>query len=75
MEQPRGNAIGPLAFRDNNVLPRASRKNFPRFNGDGSTYVEQHLTIFHKAFGAVNPQHEDVAIKMFVDTLVENVVD
>ena len=72
MTQPWGNAIGPLSLGANNDLRRVSRKNFPRFNGDGSTSIEQHLSAFHKVCGVVNPQHEDVVVRMFVDTLVEN---
>ena len=75
MAQPWGNAIGPLALAANNDLPRASRKNFPRFNGDGTTSAEQHSSAFHKACGVVNPQRKDVAIKMFVDTVVDNAID
>ena len=32
-------------------------------------------SAFHKACGVVNPQYEDVVVRMFVDTLVENGVD
>ena len=64
MTLPWGNAIGPFTLGENNDLPRASRKNFPRFNGDGTTFAEQHLSSFHKSCGVVNPQHDDVAIRM-----------
>ena len=72
MTQPWGNAIDPLTLGDNNDLPRASRNNFPRLNGDGSTSIEQDLGDFHKACGVINPQHEDVAVRIFVDALVDN---
>ena len=75
MAQPCGNAIGPLSLGANNDLLRALRKNFPKFNGDGTNSIEQHLSAFHKACGVVNPQHEDVVVRMFVDTLVDNVAD
>lgn len=75
IEVPWGNAIGPLTLVANNDFPRESREKIPRFNGDGTISVEQHLNAFHKACGVVNPQHEDVAIGMFVDTIVDNVVD
>lgn len=75
MAQPWGNVIGPLSLGANNDLPRASRKKFPRFNWDVSTNIEQDLSAFHKACGVVNPQHGDVAVRMFVDTLVDNAAD
>ena len=56
MAVPWGNAIGPLNLADNHDLPRASRKNFPKFNGDGTVSAEQYLSSFHKACSVVNPQ-------------------
>ena len=67
-----GNAIGPITLGENTDMPRASRNNFPKFIGDDTIYAEQHLSSFHKACGVGNPQHEDVGIRMFVDTLVYN---
>lgn len=55
MAHPWGNSIGPLALGANNDLPRASRNNFPKFNCDGTTSIEQQLSAFHKAYGVVNP--------------------
>lgn len=72
MVVPWGNTISPLNLAENYDLPTTSRKNFPRFNGDGTITVEQHLRAFHKACGMVNPHHEDVAVRLFVDTLVDN---
>lgn len=46
MAIPWGNAIGPLNLIENHDLPKASRKNFPRFNGDGSVSAKQHLSAF-----------------------------
>lgn len=69
------NAIGPLNLVANNDFPRESRKKYPRFNGDGTISTEQHLSAFHKAYGVVNAQHEDVVVSMFLDTLVDNATD
>ena len=75
MAVPWGNAVGPLKLTVNHDLPKASRKNFPKFNGDGTVSTEQHLSAFQKACSVVNPQHEDVAVRMFVDTLVDDATD
>jgi hypothetical protein len=75
MVVPWGNVIGLLNHGANNDFPRASRIFFPRFIGDGIIFVEKNLSYFHKACGVVNPEHEDVVVKMFVDTLVDNVSD
>lgn len=75
MVVPWGNAIRPLNLAANHDLPKASRKNFPRFNGDGTVSIEKNMSAFHKACGVVNPQHEDTTVRMFVNTLVDDVVD
>lgn len=75
MVVPWGNAISPLQLGANNELPRASRKNFPKFNRDGKVSVDKHIATFFVACSIVNPQHENVAVRMFVETLMENVAD
>lgn len=69
------NVIGPLWLATNNDLPRASRKNFPKFNGDGKVSFDEHITTFFVEYNIVFPQHKDVAVRIIVKTLVENAAD
>lgn len=75
MVVPWGNTIKPLQLGANNNLPQDSWKNFPKFNGDGKVSADEHITTFFAACNIVNPQHEDVAVRMFVETLIENATD
>lgn len=75
MAIPWGNAIGPLQLGANNDLPRASQKNFPKFNGDGKISVDEHIAAFFIACSNINPQHEDIAVMIFVEIWVENATD
>ena len=69
---PWGNAIGPLNLRENNEFPRASRKNFLRFTSDGIVFAFDNLPAFLIACSAVNLQHEDMSMHMFVDILIKS---
>jgi len=72
MAQPWGAAIGPLNLGANlNPLPKNARENLPRFNGDGKTSPEEHLCAFAAACSVLGVQHQDVAIRLFVQTLTD----
>lgn len=61
--------IGPLALGANHELPKGSRKHFPRFQGDGSQHPDDHLSAFSTACAVLHVGHEDVAFRLFVETL------
>lgn len=73
---PWGPAVGPLALGANlHSLPKGSREHLPKFNGDGRVTVDEHLNAFNVACGVLAVQHEDVAIRLFVQTLTEGAAD
>lgn len=71
MAQPWGAAVGPLALEAHNPLPKGAKDVLPRFNGDGKISVEEHLNSFNVATGILAVQHEDVAVRLFAQTLTE----
>lgn len=67
---PWGAAIGPLNLGLNlNPLPKCARDHLPKFSGDGTVTVDEHLNAFSVPCGVIMVQHKDVAIKLFVQTL------
>ena len=75
MVVPWGDAIGPLQLAANNDLPKASQKNFPKFNGDGKVSADDNIMAFFSICSIVFPQHEDVVVRLFLETLVESTTD
>lgn len=70
-----GNAIGPLQLVANSDLSRASINKFHKFNGDGKISTDENIMALFFACSVVCPQHENVAMRMFVETLVENITE
>lgn len=52
-----------------NALPKEARDHLPKFGGDGKTTVDEHLNAFNVAYGIIVVQHEDVTLRIFVQTL------
>ena len=69
---PWDNAIGPLNLAMNHDFPNTSRKNFPNFYGGRKVSVEEHVAYFFASYSIVSPQHEDVVVRMFIETLLES---
>lgn len=73
---PWGAIVGPLNLGLNlNPLPKAARDHLPKFSGDGTVTVDEHLNAFSVACGVIAVQHEDVAIRLFIQTLTGVTVD
>lgn len=53
-----------------NPLPKGARDHLPNFSGDGKTTVDEHLNAFNVAYGIIFVQHEDVVVRLFVQTLI-----
>lgn len=69
---PWGAVVGPLNLCLNlNALPKGARDHLPKFSGDGKVTVNEHLNAFNVSLGVIAVQHEDVAIRLFVQTLTE----
>ncbi|KAH9321898.1 hypothetical protein KI387_016537, partial [Taxus chinensis] len=66
---PWGAVIGPLTLTPLHELPRGSHKNIPKFNGDGKQHPDEHIASFFVACGVLGLAHEDVSIRLFVETL------
>lgn len=75
MAIPWGNTTDPLHLATNNDLPRASRKFFQEFNGDGKVSTNEHIVAFFSTRSVIFLEHEDDVVRMFMKTLVDNVVD
>lgn len=61
--------------RAHNPLPKGARDVLPNFNGDKKILVEEHLNSFNLATGILAVQHEDVAVRIFAQTLTEGATD
>lgn len=69
---PWGAAIGPSALGNQlHDMPVGSRKLLPKFSGDGKVTTDQHISAFFTASGVLAIQHEDVYVRLFVETLIE----
>jgi hypothetical protein len=68
-------AMGPLALTTYHPLPISSRKNFPKFLGDGKVTRDQHINSFFIATHILGVAHEDVFVRLFQETLTESVAD
>ena len=75
MAAPWAIAIVLLALIGYHPLPTSSRKNFPKFLGDGKVTVDEHIKAFFVATHILGVAHKDVVVRLFVETLIENVAD
>ena len=75
MATPWATTIGPLALAAYHPLPVGSRKNFPKFSSDGKVTTDKHIKAFFEATHIVGVVHEDVAMRLFVETLIESAID
>ncbi|KAH9315574.1 hypothetical protein KI387_024201, partial [Taxus chinensis] len=67
---PWGAAIGPLSLTPPlHDLPHGSWKNIPKFNGDGKQHPDEHIASFFVACGVLGVAHEDVSVRLFIETL------
>lgn len=76
VNNPWGAIVGPLNLGLNlNPLPKGTRDHLPKFSGDGKITVDKNLNAFNVACGIIVVQHEDVAIRLFVQTLTRVAID
>lgn len=67
---PWGNVFGPLSLAlPLHALPEGSRKNFPKFFGDGQQHPDEHVAAFYSACGVHGVEYKDVSVRLFVETL------
>ena len=64
-----------LALNSYHPLPSGSRKTFPKFVGDGKVTIDEHIKAFFAATHILSVGHEDVVVRLFVETLTDGVVD
>ena len=68
--------VGPLALGGNlHPLPKGAREVLPKFYGDGKKSTNEHLNAFNTACAVLVVAHEDVAIRLFVQTLIDDVAN
>ena len=75
MAAPWAAATGPLALNSYHLLPSGSRKSFPKFSGDGKVTTDEHIKAFFAATHILDIGHEDVAVRLFVETLTDSATD
>ena len=63
-----------LALKTYHPLLSSSRKNFPNFLGNGKVNTNAHIKAFFAATHILGISHEDVAVRLFVETLIENTI-
>ncbi|KAH9298402.1 hypothetical protein KI387_030084, partial [Taxus chinensis] len=69
---PCGKRVGPLALpQPLHELARGNRNNFHKFRGDGKVHPDDNIVAFIVACGILSVDHEDVSIRMFMETLQE----
>ena len=75
MAAPWATTIGPLALNAYHPLSAGSKKNFPKFLGDGKVTIDKHIKAFFAATHILGVGHEDVAVRLFVETLTDSTAD
>ena len=68
-------ATGPLALNSYHPLLVGSKKNFPNFLVDGKVTTDEHIKAFFVATHILGVGHEDVAVRLFVETLTDSAVE
>ena len=75
MVSPWAAVTGPLQLVAYYPLPSSSRNNFPKFLGDGKVTTDEEIISFFAVTHILRVAHEDIAIRLFVETLIENTID
>ena len=75
MAAPWAMATGPLALNTYHPLPTVSRKNFPKFLGDGKVTTDEQIKAFFAATHILGVRHEDVVVRLFIETLIDSATD
>ena len=75
MATPWATVTWPLALNAYHQLLSGSRKNFPKFSGDGKVTTNEHIKAFFASTHILGVGHEDVAIRLFVKTLTVSATD
>ena len=75
MAAPWVAVVEPLALTTYHPLLASLRKNFPKFSGDGKVTTDEHIKAFFAITHILGVGHEDVFVRLFVETLIDNVVD
>lgn len=75
MAAPWATVIGQLALNAYHPLPAGSRKNFPKFLGDGKFTTDEHIKALFAVTHILGVGHEDVVVRLFVETLTDNAAD
>lgn len=74
--QPCGTAIGPLQLLGNlRRYPQGAHEILPKFSRDGKKSLEEHLNEFKTTCGVLAIATEDVTVRLFIQTLIDSVVD
>ena len=72
MVAPWAAATGPLHLAAYHPLPSGLRKHFPKFSRDGKITTDEHIKAFFVATHILGVAHEDMDIRLFVETLIES---
>ena len=56
-------------------LPKGAREVLPKFCGDGKKSTHEHLNAFNTTCVVLVVAHEDVAVRLFVKTLIDDAAD
>ena len=75
MAAPWAMAIGHFVLNAYHPLLAGSKKNFPKFLGDGKVTTDEHIKAFFATTHILGVGHEDVVVRLFIETLTDNVVD
>lgn len=65
-------AIGPLQLVANNELPRDFWNKYPNFNDYWEVFSDDNMETILFSCCIASPQLEDITVRMFIETLVEN---
>lgn len=73
---PWGAQRGPLALGANlDPLPEGAREVLPKFSGDGKKSTDEHLNAFNTACAVLVVATENVVVRLFVQTLIDDATD
>lgn len=62
-QYPWGIVFGPLSLTSPlHDLPQGSKKNLPKFLGDGAQHPYEHIAAFYIACGVLGVEHKDVSV-------------
>lgn len=70
---PWGGCTGPFTLSQYSSFPKGPRESIPKFNGEKTHDPNDHIRAVTITHGVVCVKEEDVFVRLFVGSLIDNV--